>query len=415
LVIKNLFFLQKKKEELMIIQLCSLNSYYPYDWDDRAKQERWPVTYRPSELLEASKNPSHPQLIFSPLLGVMEIWRPTKRRAAVDRFCDRLKTSQYTGADLAIEYLKEKYSHNMAISTIKQAGGVILSFFAFLAESGTDIHRLTRQDVSGYVAQDQDNGLKSGAIRTKLRAIYAFIHFLVDREVLPYELLYKKIRIKPEELLPKAIPSQDLQSLLSVIGNIRDRALILLLLRTGMRIGELLGVKMPDIHLSDQKILLYQGEKNYQGRVVYFNEDAKEALKRWLAIRDTSQAFLFYSKSRKTISYVAAWNIMRNALDAAGLSHKGYSLHCLRHTFATDMLNAGLRLEVLQQLLGHQSIEITRRYARMSDKTREIEYFKAMTTIENGGSYEPHRINTELQKVFTEKKFISSYGKELPA
>ena len=111
----------------------------------------------------------------------------------------------YTGADLAIEYLREKYSHNMAVSTIKQSGGVILSFLAFLEESGTDIHRLTRQDISGYVAQDQDNGLKTGAIRTKLRAIYAFIHFLVDREVLPYELLYKKIRIKPEELLPKAV------------------------------------------------------------------------------------------------------------------------------------------------------------------------------------------------------------------
>ena len=399
----------------MTIPLCSLNNYYPYDWDNGAQQERWPVTHRPSERLEASKNPSHPELIFSPLLGVMEIWRPSKRRAAVDRFCDRLKASQYTGADLAIEYLREKYSHNMAVSTIKQSGGVILSFLAFLEESGTDIHRLTRQDISGYVAQDQDNGLKTGAIRTKLRAIYAFIHFLVDREVLPYELLYKKIRIKPEELLPKAIPSQDLQSLLSVINNIRDRALILLLLRTGMRIGELLNVKIPDIHMSDQKILLYQGEKNYQGRVVYFNEDAQEALKMWLAIRDTSQPYLFYSRSRKTISYVAAWNVMRNALDAAGLSHKGYSLHCLRHTFATDMLNAGLRLEVLQQLLGHQSIEITRRYARMSDTTRETEYFKAMTTIENGGSYEPHRINTELQAVFTEKKLISSYDKKLPA
>ena len=133
-----------------------------------------------------------------------------------------------------------------------------------------------------------------------------------------------------------------------------------------MRIGELLNVKISDIHMSDQKILLYQGEKNYQGRVVYFNEDAKEALEKWLVIRDTSQPFLFYSRSRKTISYVAAWNVMRNALDAAGLSHKSYSLHCLRHTFATDMLNAGLRLEVLQQLLGHRSVEITRRYARMS-------------------------------------------------
>jgi len=187
-----------------------------------------------------------------------------------------------------------------------------------------------------------------------------FSHFLVERGILPYELLHKKIRIKPEELLPRAIPAQDIKSLLSVIGEIRARALILLLLRTGMRIGELLNVKISDIRQSERKILLYQGSKNYLGRAVYFNEDAEEALKRWLKIRNPQKTFLFYSRSRETISYVAAWSVMRKALDAAGLSDKDYSLHCLRHTFATDMLNAGLRLEVLQQLLGHQSAEITR-------------------------------------------------------
>jgi len=56
----------------------------------------------------------------------------------------------------------------------------------------------------------------------------------------------------------------------------------------------------------------------------------------------------------------------------------------LRHTFASEMLNAGLRLEVLQQLLGHSSLEVTRQYARLTDKTREKEYFHAMTIIERG-------------------------------
>jgi integrase len=105
--------------------------------------------------------------------------------------------------------------------------------------------------------------------------------------------------------------------------------------------------------------------------------------------------------------------VLKQAIEAAGLSGKGYSLHSLRHTFATDMLNAGLRLEVLQQLLGHRSIEITRRYARMSDTTREVEYFRAMATIEKGGTHEPHRINSELQKVFEEKKLVGPYGKKL--
>ena len=61
------------------------------------------------------------------------------------------------------------------------------------------------------------------------------------------------------------------------------------------------------------------------------------------------------------------------------------SCHRLRHTMATQLLNAGMRLECLQQLLGHQDIEVTRRYARLTDKTREQEYFRAMAIIEKGG------------------------------
>ena len=71
-------------------------------------------------------------------------------------------------------------------------------------------------------------------------------------------------------------------------------------------------------------------------------------------------------------------------LQEAGLAHKGYTVHCLRHTFASELLNAGMRLEVLQQLLGHQDIEMTRRYARLTDRTREEEYFRAMAAIEKG-------------------------------
>ena len=397
----------------MTTQLCSLNSSYRDYWDDEAQQEHWPVFYQPSERLTASKNPSHPELIFSPLYGAMDVWHPPKRRAVVDRFSDRLKKSQFTGAELAIDYLHEKYSHNLAAATIASAGGTILSFLSFLEESEVDIRQVTNQTIGGYVEQDQDNGLKKGAIRTKLRALYAFIRFLVDKEILPYEILHKKIRIKPEELLPKAIPAQDIKSLLAEIDNIRDRALILLLLRTGMRIGELLNVTMSDIQLPERKILLYLGEKNYLGRIVYYSEDAEKALKSWLEIRDPHRRYLFYSRTRQNISYVAAWTVMKKAIEAAGLSGRSYSLHSLRHTFATDMLNAGLRLEVLQQLLGHRSIEITRRYARMSDTTREVEYFKAMATIEKGGTHEPHRINSELQEVFEEKKLIGAYNKKL--
>jgi hypothetical protein len=104
---------------------------------------------------------------------------------------------------------------------------------------------------------------------------------------------------------------------------------------------------------------------------------------------------------------------MHKALQDASLSGKGYSLHSLRHTFATEMLNAGMRIEVLQQLLGHQEIGITMRYAKLADRTRELEYFRAMDRIKKGRHYEPDRINTQLQKVFEEKKLLHAKHKKL--
>jgi site-specific recombinase XerD len=75
---------------------------------------------------------------------------------------------------------------------------------------------------------------------------------------------------------------------------------------------------------------------------------------------------LFYGQGRQQLSYTAIRMRFAKYLEAAGLAHKGYSLHCLRHTCATELLNAGMRLECLQQLLGHSTIEMTRRYARLT-------------------------------------------------
>jgi site-specific recombinase XerD len=176
-----------------------------------------------------------------------------------------------------------------------------------------------------------------------------------------------------------------------------------------MRIGELLELQVADIDLPEQKIMIYIGEKNYQGRVVYFSDDAREALLAWLAIRNPEKRYLFYGRCGP-LTYVSAWYRITNCFKKAGLSQKPYSPHCLRHTFATEVLNAGMRLEVVQQLLGHQSIELTRRYAKLSSPTREDEYFRAMTKIEKGGpDDEPDRFNHKLQAVFEKKKLFTAH------
>jgi len=352
---------------------------------------------------------SSPELHFGSENTTFGHNRAGYKRHLTHRWCARLAASGMPGTDLAVEYIYGKYIKNLSVSTIKQSGCIILYFLSFLERQGTTIYTLTRQDVSAYVQYEKDRDLTTQSVVNHLRAIYAFINFLIDQGVLPYTIMQPKIKIKLPQALPRAIPAEDVQRLLEAITTVRDRALILLLLRTGMRIGELLGVKVSDINLSERKILIYVGEKNFQGRAVYYNEDAAQALQQWLQERDTASDYLFPGRSgRGTISYVAAYTAMRRCLERASLSEKGYSLHNLRHTFATDMLNAGMRLEVLQQILGHQEIEMTMRYAKMTDLTRENEYFKAMDRIEQGERHESRRVHTELQKVFEEKKLHRS-------
>jgi integrase len=217
-------------------------------------------------------------------------------------------------------------------------------------------------------------------------AVYAFVRFLIEKKVVGYELLERRIKLKLPDRLPRAIDLEDVNQLLSVIDNIRDRAMILLLLRTGMRIGELLGTKVHDVDLNNQRILIYQAAKTGLGRVVYYSGDAQTALLAWLKARNTFKEMLFYGQGRQSLGYEAARCLFNKYLQKAGLGFSGYTLHCLRHTFATDLLNARMPLECLRVLLGHTSLEVTRIYARLSDKTREREYFAAMDRILKGES-----------------------------
>jgi integrase/recombinase XerD len=285
------------------------------------------------------------------------------------------------------EYMRQKYRRNCKPNTLRQAAGSLMQFLSFYRDTGKHhLNQMTREDIEAFIEALQDRGLTPNTVRTRLCAVYAFIHFLIEKKAASYELLERRIKLKLPDRLPRAIDPGDLRQLLSVIDKVRDRALIMLLLRTGMRIGELLNTKVHDVDLNNHRILIYEAEKNSVGRVVYYSEDAKEALLSWLRVRNTFKEILFYGQGHRPLSYEAARSMFNKYLEKAGLLYSGYTLHCLRHTFATDLLNARMPLECLRVLLGHTSLEVTRIYARLTDKTREQEYFMAMERILKGES-----------------------------
>jgi hypothetical protein len=189
--------------------------------------------------------------------------------------------------------------------------------------------------------------------------------------------------------------------------------MIMVLLRTGIRIGELLRTRVADVQLDERKIHLVVGEKNRTGRVVYLSGDACQALKAWIKSWDPEKPLLFYGRGRGSLSHTAARVMFLRYLKKAGILEKGYSLHGLRHTCATELLNAGMRLECLQQLLGHSNLEQTRRYARLTDKTREEEYFRAMARIEGEEDHDCERIPGEVPPVFEEAQLLGPHDQNV--
>ena len=250
-----------------------------------------------------------------------------------------------------------------------------------------------REHISAFVEHEQDRGMAPTSIDGRLKGLYAFLNFLVNRNVIGDGVTKRKLRIKVPDALPRAIDPEDIRRLLTAIEKPRDRALILTLLRTGMRIGELLNTRVDDLNLREQYVQILEAHKNRVGRVVYLSCDAVDALKQWMQTRTYQSDYIFYGQGAGPLCYEAARARFRSCIDKAGLSDKGYTLHCLRHTYASELLNAGMPLQCLQELLGHHCIEMTRRYARLTDNTRREAYYQAMTIIEAGEINGPYRFD----------------------
>jgi len=359
-------------EQLSFLNPDSFYQVQPFDLHSNAQSDPF------SEHIDSSFPHNHIQPISN-------FAQPGERQQVLERLLEKISQQDLPSKKYVEHYLRHKYRRNCKARTLRLAAESLMQFLRFFRASGKrKLEQLSREDFEAFVEDMQDRGLKPDTVRTRLCAVYAFVRYAIEQKVLSYELLEHKIKLKLPDRLPRAIDPQDVDKLLSAINNTRDRALILLLLRTGMRIGELLNCTVGDVDVRQQKIFIYQADKTSVGRVVYYSDDAQAALLAWLRVRDPFKEKLFYGQGRHSLCYEAARSMFNKYVLKAGLQYSGYTLHCLRHTFATDLLNVRMPLECLRVLLGHTNLEVTRRYARLSDTTREQEYFTAMERILKG-------------------------------
>ena len=169
-----------------------------------------------------------------------------------------------------------------------------------------------------------------------------------------------------------------------VIDAWRDRTMFLLMLRCGLRVGEVSLLRWSALDLAQGTVRI-DNSKGHVDRMVYLSPDVANALRQWQGLQRAGTPYVFPSRvKRKGVAALTARhirNLMTRYLKLADIT-KTYSPHSLRHTFATQLLNAGASLEVVKELMDHRSLDVTLRYTHLYDRTKRAQYNQAMTQVE---------------------------------
>jgi site-specific recombinase XerD len=244
-----------------------------------------------------------------------------------------------------------------------------------------DLTQTTAHDISTFIAATQASGLAPSTINTKVSLLAGFFAYLREEgQMTQQPVLRRRHRLLTPTVLPKPIPDADLVAFFQVIDSVRDRLIFLFMLRCGLRVSEVCALAWDAIDLDAGTVRINRG-KGQVDRVVYLSPDVQQALTLWRA-RRTPGVYLFPSPQRRRAHLFRSMinRLMDQYLAAAELT-RHYSPHGLRHTFATHLLNAGVSLEVLKELMGHHSLHQTLRYAQLYDTTKKHQYETAMAKI----------------------------------
>ena len=178
------------------------------------------------------------------------------RRLTFVRIVQKISKQDIVGKEYAIQYLRHKFRRNCKKNSLINMEISLRFFLTELQIKGRTLEAINREDIEAFIEHEQDRGLSVGCVHSRLKMIYSFVGYLVEMKVVDAAVLTKKLRLKLPESLPRAIDPEDLKILFSVMKNTRDRAIFLMLLRTGMRIGELLDLRVSDIYLPENKVLI---------------------------------------------------------------------------------------------------------------------------------------------------------------
>lgn len=235
---------------------------------------------------------------------------------------------------------------------------------------------MTAEIIEHYCFTISLSGLASKTVHNKIAVVRSFVRFLYGKNLTD---------IRPESIdIPKSEPvdrvfltSNEQLRLINATISDRDRAMIILLISSGMRVSELSNLIIDDIN---GRCIRIRNGKGYKPRLTFITQEARETLDLYLSHRIEKSAFVFCNKFGGRLSRQSVAKIVSRCAYRAGIK-KQVTPHTLRRTFATNLLQAGMRIEELQPIMGHSSILTTRSYTELANNYLQEVYDRASLNI----------------------------------
>jgi site-specific recombinase XerD len=245
------------------------------------------------------------------------------------------------------------------------------------------IEQVTHKKLLAFIDHLLSQRLTPKTINCYLDSIRGFYDYLINEEdVMITNPVKRGYSLRLSRPLPRYLRDEQVSRLFDVIDSPRDRAMFKLMLRCGLRVEEVANLTLAALDLRRGQVFVYEG-KGAKDRVVYLSKDAYQALVQYLKVRPCSRVkkVFLVDKGRfegKPILVRGIQHRMQHYAQKAGLK---VCCHQLRHTMATQLLNADADIVTIQDLLGHTRVKTTQRYSRVSNRKVQRDYYKAMAKV----------------------------------
>ncbi|MCR5507732.1 MAG: site-specific tyrosine recombinase XerD [Lachnospiraceae bacterium] len=276
------------------------------------------------------------------------------------------------------------YLHNVkkaSLNTEQSYQRDLKKLAAYLNGSGiSDVSAVNEKQLRTYIEGMLEGGAKPSSVSRSIASIKAFFHYLYSKDKVSKDpsLLLKAPKI--EKKYPEILTTEEVVKLLEQPRgdspkDIRDKAMLELLYATGIRVTELINLKVDDVNLKMSYLLCSEGSKE---RVIPFGNAARDALAKYLKtsreamVSDKSSNLLFANCSGQHMSRQGFWKLIKHYAKKAGID-ADITPHTLRHSFAAHLVENGADLRSVQEMLGHSDISTTQIYASMNhNHIREV-------------------------------------------